>query len=128
MQTTYTRFLMPGALLLALVVGQLDSSAAQDAATLVAEIGANAVSTAAATSSLTSSISDVLVQINPVGSRLLEAVQQIKAQADANAAANDDLNAKLRALLDSAQSFTETDDDAASVFNGIRKLRTEGDH
>ncbi|KAF1773109.1 hypothetical protein GQ600_2049 [Phytophthora cactorum] len=112
-------------LLLALVARQLDTSAAQDVAAQIAQIGTDAVSRAEDTSSITSSVSAALARINPAGSPLQETIAQLVDLANANAAANDELNTKLQALLDSiSQSYTDTEDNVSSIFNG-RNLRAE---
>ncbi|KAL3674242.1 hypothetical protein V7S43_000200 [Phytophthora oleae] len=115
-------------LLLALMAGVFDTSSAQDAATAIVEIGTNAVSIAATTSSLTNSVADFLSRVNSPSGQILDSVQQIKAEADEQAAASNQLNAKLQTLLDTLNSFTDNEDNAAGIFNGFRKLRAEGDN
>ncbi|POM61102.1 hypothetical protein PHPALM_29934 [Phytophthora palmivora] len=120
------RFFKPAALLLALVAGMLDTSAAQDEANVIIQIGSDAVTTAATTSSLANSVGEILARFSPIGGSMLETIQRIKTKADENAQRNNELNADLQSLLNAAQSFTETEDNLSSIFNG-RKLRTEND-
>ncbi|KAG3117917.1 hypothetical protein PI124_g3925 [Phytophthora idaei] len=111
-------------LLLALVARRLDTSAAQDAAAQIAQIGTDAVSRAEDTSSITSFVSAALARINPAGGPLQETIAQLVDLANANAAANDELNTKLQALDSISQSYTDTEDNVSSIFNG-RNLRAE---
>ncbi|KAL4099856.1 hypothetical protein PRIC1_007655 [Phytophthora ramorum] len=116
------------AILVPFVAGLLDASAAQNAGDLIAQIGSDLVSSAAVTASLANSVRDALVPFgDSLGGQAQQAIGQVRDLANANAAANNELNAALQSLLDSAQTFAETDNNGASIFNGIRKLRTEHD-
>ncbi|GMF12234.1 unnamed protein product [Phytophthora lilii] len=127
---TYTHLLTPAAVLLALVAGLLDTAASQSVVEQIAEIGSVAVSNAALTSSLTSSVRDALAPFaDTLGGQAQQAVQHVVDLANANAVANNELNNALQSLLDSAQTFSQADDNAASILNnginGIRRLRME---
>ncbi|KAG1712023.1 hypothetical protein DVH05_009263 [Phytophthora capsici] len=115
-------------LLLVLMVGVFDASSAQDIASAVAEIGTNAVSIAATTSSLTNSVADFLSRVNSPGGQIQETVQQLKAEFDEQAAASNQLNAKLQTLLDNLNAQGQDEGDLSGIFNGFRKLRAERDN
>ncbi|EGZ30303.1 hypothetical protein PHYSODRAFT_323704 [Phytophthora sojae] len=124
---SFAQFLKPTAVLLALTAGLLDTSVAQNAASQLAELSSTVASNAAVTASLATDVSNAIAPFgDSFSGQAQQALQQILSLADANAAANNELNAALQSLLDAAQSFASADDNAASIFNG-RKLRTEQD-
>jgi uncharacterized protein YukE len=121
-------FPKPVAALLVLAIGLLGSVVAQDAAAQIAEIGSSTIANAAATSALATSVHDAIAPFSSsLGGQAQQAVQQVVDLANANAQANNRLNEALQRLLDSASTFAETDDNAAGIFNGFRKLRTQND-
>ncbi|KAG6612097.1 SCP-like extracellular protein [Phytophthora cinnamomi] len=122
----FARFLKPAAVL-ALAAGLLDTSVAQDAASQLVALSGTVTSNAQVTASLATSVSQEIVKFgDSLSGQVAQTLQQILSLADANAEANNQLNAALQSLLNTAQSFTSTDDNAASTFTG-RKLRTEHD-
>ncbi|KAE8899498.1 hypothetical protein PF005_g3778 [Phytophthora fragariae] len=117
--------LRPVTLLFALVAGLLSTTVAQNAASQLAELSSTITNNAAVTASLATSVSNAIAPFgDSFSGQAQQALQQILSLADANAAATNELNTALQSLLDAAQSFTNADDNAASIFNG-RKLRTE---
>ncbi|GMF37066.1 unnamed protein product [Phytophthora fragariaefolia] len=114
---------MYATVLFTLVAGLLDTTVAQDAASQLAELSSNLMNNAAATASLATSVGNAIAPFgDSLGGQAQQALQQIMSLADANAVANNQLNDALQSFLNEAQTFTNADDNAASIFNG-RNLR-----